>query len=69
MNNKRGYILPELPAITERLGLNPDSWLKEINNFSSKGFTAVGTVEQLRQFCTTVGKQWNHGLKLIPALE
>jgi len=35
----------------------------------SKGFTAVGTVEQLRQFCATVGKKWNHGLKLIPALE
>ncbi|MCF6263923.1 MAG: hypothetical protein L3J24_10100 [Xanthomonadales bacterium] len=69
LNDKRGYIPPELPDITERLGLNPDSWLKEINNFSSKGFTAVGTVEQLRQFCAAVGKQWNHGLKLIPALE
>ncbi|MBE9549487.1 MAG: transposase [Proteobacteria bacterium] len=69
LNNKHGQFPPELSAIAERLGLNPDTWLKEINHFSSKGFTAVGTVEQLRQFCATVGKKWNLGLKLIPALE
>ncbi|MBE9548285.1 MAG: transposase [Proteobacteria bacterium] len=69
LQNKCGYIPNELPAIAERLGLNPDTWLEEINSFSSRGFTAVGTVEQLRQFCATVGKKWNLGLKLIPALE
>ena len=67
--NKRGYIPPELPSILERLNLNPDTWLDELNSFKSVGMTAVGTVDQLKSFCREVGKKFTVGLKLIPALE
>ena len=67
--NKRGFIPDELPPILERLNLNPDTWLDELNNFKSIGITAVGTVDQLKAFCKQVGKQFAKGLKLIPALE
>jgi hypothetical protein len=53
--NKRGYIPPELPPILERLNLNPDTWLDELNSFKSIGITAVGTVDQLKDFCKQVG--------------
>ncbi|MEZ5472771.1 MAG: hypothetical protein R3E90_13450 [Marinicella sp.] len=67
--NKRGYIPEELPPILERLNLNPNTWLDELNNFKSIGITAIGTVDQLKAFCKQVGKQFAKGLKLIPALE
>ena len=67
--NKLGYIPPELPSILERLNLNPDTWLDELNSFKSVGMTAVGTVDQLKSFCREVGKKFTVGLKLIPALE
>ena len=67
--NKRGFIPDELPPILERLNLNPDTWLDELNSFKSIGISAVGTVEQLKAFCKQIGKQFARGLKLIPALE
>ena len=67
--NKRGFIPDELPPILERLNLNPDTWLDELNSFKSIGITAVGTVDQLQAFCEQVGKQFAKGLSLIPALE
>jgi hypothetical protein len=67
--NKRGFIPPELTPILERLNLNPDTWLGELNSFKSIGITAVGTVEQLKSFCKQIGKDFCVGLKLIPALE
>jgi len=69
LKNKRGFIPGDLPAILDRLKVQPDSWLEEINQFSSKGITAVGTIEQLKAFCDKVGKKWNIGLKLTPAPE
>ena len=67
--NKRGFIPQELTPILERLNLNPDTWLDELNRFKSIGLTAVGTVEQLKDFCKQVGKKFSVGLKLIPSLE
>jgi hypothetical protein len=56
IETKRGYITNDLPDILLRLNLNPDTWLDELNQFKSKGITAVGTVSQLKEFCQNVGK-------------
>jgi len=69
LENKRGFIPKELPDILDRLNLNPDTWLDELKQFKSSGITAVGTVNQLKGFCHSVGKKWRSGLKLTPALE
>ncbi len=69
IQHKRGYIPPELPSILARLNLNPNTWLDELNSFRSIGITAVGTVDQLKQFSQQVDKKFAVGLKLIPALE
>lgn len=69
LNNKRGFIPTELEPILLRLNLDKDHWLKELQQFSSKGITAVGTVQQLKAFCQSVGKKWSIGHILSPALE
>lgn len=45
------------------------SLLDELNSFKSIGITAVGTVDQLKDFCKQVGKEFAIGLKLTPYLE
>ena len=69
IETKRGFIPNDLPDILLRLNLNPDTWLDEFNQIKTKGITAVGTVAQLKEFCLNVGKKFNVGLKLKPALE
>ncbi len=67
--NKRGFIPGDLPDILERLNLNSDTWIDELNQFKTKGHTAVGTVQQLKDFCQSVSKKWRTGIQLNPALE
>ncbi len=67
--NKRGYIPKELLDILHRLNLNSDTWLDELKQFKSKGHTAVGTIQQLKDFCQSVQKKWRTGIQLNPALE
>ncbi|MCF6287797.1 MAG: transposase [Proteobacteria bacterium] len=67
--NKSGHIPEELPPILNRLNLNSDTWLDELNQFKTKGHTAVGTVQQLKDFCKSVSKKWRTGIQLNPTLE
>jgi len=67
--NKRGFIPDDLPDILDRLNLCSGTWLNELNQFKTKGHTAVGTVQQLKDFCKSVNKKWRNGIQLIPALE
>ncbi|VAW41499.1 hypothetical protein MNBD_GAMMA01-167, partial [hydrothermal vent metagenome] len=66
---KQGLIPEDLPSILQRLNLNEVTWLDELNQFNSNGQTAVGTVQQLKDFCHSVNKQWRTGIQLEPALE
>lgn len=66
--NKKGHINDDLPNILNRLELDPETWIEEMNQFKTDGITAVGTVSQLREFCQSVKKKFNVGFK-IPALE
>jgi hypothetical protein len=49
--------------------LHPYNWMDELNQFKSTGITAIGTVNQLKEFCQNVGKKWCTGIQLTPALE
>ncbi len=68
-NDKRGAIPENLAPILERLNLEPDTWIDELKGFKSVGFSAVGTVDQLKSFCKKVGKSFAIGYRLKPALE
>lgn len=67
--NKKGYIPDDLPPILQRLNLNEYTWIDELNQFKTKGHTAVGTIQQLKGFCKSVGKKWRSGIQLRPVLE
>ncbi len=69
VQNKRGSIPENLSPILERLNLNPDIWMDELLGFKSVGFSAVGTVDQLKDFCNKVGKKFAVGYCLKQALE
>ena len=64
--NKPGYVPKELPEILERLNLAENSWLQEFNRFQSKHYTAIGTINQIKQFCLNVGKKWACSIRLEP---
>ena len=65
---KRGYISDDIPDILNRLKIEPDVWVEEMNQFKTDGITAVGTVSQLKAFCKNIKKKYNVGFQL-PALE
>jgi putative transposase len=69
IEGKRGFIPDDLPPILQRLNLNSNTWLDELNQFKTKGHTAVGTVQQLKDFCQSVNKKWRNGIQLNQALE
>jgi len=43
--------------------------MDELNQFKTKGYTAIGTIQQLKVFCKGVNKKWRNGIQLNPALE
>jgi hypothetical protein len=51
------------------LELNPDTWIDEIKGFKSVGYSAVGTVNQLKEYSQKTKRKWILGLHLKPALE
>jgi hypothetical protein len=69
LETKRGSIPENLPPILDRLCLDPETWLEELKGFKSIGFSAVGTVDQLKSFCQKVGKKFAIGHRLKPVLE
>ena len=66
---KTGSIPIDLPPILKRLNLNKSTWLDELNQFKNKGHTAIGTIQQLKDFCKNVNKKWRTGIQLVSALE
>ncbi len=67
--DKCGSLPENMASILERLNLNPDTWIDELKGFKSIGFSAVGTVDQLKNFCQKVGKSFAVGHRLKPVLE
>ena len=49
--DKRGFISEKTAKIINDIGIDPNSWLDELKGFKSIGFSAVGTAEQLKEYC------------------
>lgn len=64
-----GFISESVASVLAELNLNPDTWVDELKAFKSFGFSAVGTVHQLREYSNNTQKNWSVGLRLEPALE
>jgi len=68
-DNKKGYISHKLGSVLTELELNPDTWLDELKGFKSVGYSAVGTVNQLKEYSSKTKRSWSVGIRLKPALE
>ncbi|MCG7997345.1 MAG: transposase [Candidatus Thiodiazotropha taylori] len=55
LENKRGFILSDLPPILERLPINPKHWLYITQQFESKFKGMVGTAHNLKSACQRLG--------------
>ena len=49
-DDKIGYISHKLGSALTELELNPDTWIDELKGFKSVGYSAVDTVNQLKEY-------------------
>jgi hypothetical protein len=68
-DGKKGFISQKLGSALTELELNPDTWLDELKGFKSVGYSAVGTVNQLKEYSIKTKRKWSVGIRLKPALE
>ncbi len=68
-NDKRGFISKSTAKAFDEIGINPNSWIDELKGFKSIGFSAVGTVQQLKEYSVKTKRNWVAGIRLSPALE
>ncbi len=68
-DGKAGYISHKLGSALIELDLNPDTWIDELKGFKSVGYSAVGTVSQLKEYSQKTQRKWSVGIRLKPALE
>ena len=60
-DDKKGAIPDELAPILERVGLNPDGWLKSIRHYNRHYFTALGAMDRIKAYAEAQGKHWLRG--------
>jgi hypothetical protein len=65
--DKRGFIPSEIPLIIQRLGINPDEWIKHVKHFGRHYGPAAGAVKRLKEFAEyfssdTVKRCWCKGV-------
>lgn len=68
-DDKRGFIPDDSIKILDQLGLDSDTWLDELKGFKSVGYSAVGTVNQLKEYSRKTQRKWIVGIRLQPTLE
>ena len=51
----------DLNPIRERVGLNPDGWLKSIRHYNRHYFTALGAMDRIKAYAEAQGKHWLRG--------
>lgn len=60
--DKRGFIDSSHPPILDRLGIDPDYWLKAMQPNGLRFTRAVGHVLRLKQYAEHLGKHWLQGI-------
>ena len=58
---KRGRITDDIPPILDRLGIDPDEWLKTMR-WNNRFRRAMGRLSALSTYAENTGRQWVQGL-------
>ena len=60
-NGKKEAIPDELAPVLERVGLNPDLWLKSVNCYQRHYFTVLGALDRIKAYAEAQNKRWLRG--------
>lgn len=61
VRGKSGVISGDLPAILQRLHLQPDNWLSQQNHFGKRYYLVAGSKEKIRTLALKIGIKWMNG--------
>jgi len=61
-DDKRGYISDTEPKLIHKLGINSDTWLETVGNFSNHFYTFIGPNKKLETICQKQNKKWLLGI-------
>ena len=67
-DDKRGYIPKTEPKIIHKLGIDTDTWLETVGNFTDNFYTFIGPIEKLEKICQQQQKKWLSGGKICRRL-
>lgn len=62
IDGKRGYIPDQLSPIISRLQVNPNYWVKTVNNFNRCFPRVAGRIDRLKMICQKLNLAWIHGM-------
>ncbi|WP_252178665.1 hypothetical protein [Endozoicomonas sp. 4G] len=65
--DKKGSIPSCTPPILQRLGIDPDEWLKTMQ-WNNRFYRAVGRLEAMKNFALEAGQKWLQGLNVCSRL-
>lgn len=61
--DKSGYISEKEPEILEKLGIDSDTWLKTVAQYSDSFYSHIGSEAQLQAICQDSDQKWLAGMR------
>ena len=62
-NDKRGAIAAQLPPAMQRLGIDPDEWLRSMRPDGNRFIQGIGRIKALQTYAEKIGRRWLHGMR------
>ena len=62
-DDKKGYIPKSEPKIIQKLGIESETWLETVGNFTDHFYTFVGPEEKMKRICQHQDKKWLMGIR------
>jgi hypothetical protein len=63
--DKKGAIPSDLAPILERIGLNPDAWLKSVKYYNQHYFSVLGAIDRIKAYARMQEKNWQRGQRAV----
>ena len=60
--DKKGFISSNAPPILKTLGIRPDKWLDQVQNFGRRYGSCAGRVARMQDYAEYFGKRWVKGV-------
>jgi REP element-mobilizing transposase RayT len=64
-DDKKGAIPSDLAPILERIGLNPDAWVKSIKYYNRHYFSVLGAIDRIKAYAQMQEKNWQRGQRAV----